>query len=197
MVVSLSVMTPQMAPLATEPWRFCVTMMFDGCKSYKMLNQVCLIRCACACCVRTMVTSRRHPRMCWRTSSRLKRSPPDHSACLTSVTSAWYAHFKYNALFCAGLIDNVVTWIISKRSKSLVNKLEEYLNLWNFHVFLCGWLQFGAETQQSKVAPSSAANRPIQSSREQVGGPLMSAASFHFSLILVFHSKNTEDWGSF
>jgi len=29
-------------------------------------------------------------------------------------------------------------------------------------------LQFGAETQQSKVAPSSAASRPIQSSREQV-----------------------------
>lgn len=28
---------------------------------------------------------------------------------------------------------------------------------------------FGAETQQSKVAPSSAANRPIQSSREQGG----------------------------
>ncbi|KAI3374032.1 hypothetical protein L3Q82_022592 [Scortum barcoo] len=31
------------------------------------------------------------------------------------------------------------------------------------------FLQFGAETQQSKVAPSSAATRPIQSSREQGG----------------------------
>lgn len=30
------------------------------------------------------------------------------------------------------------------------------------------FFQFGAETQQSKVAPSSAAARPIQSSREQV-----------------------------
>lgn len=30
------------------------------------------------------------------------------------------------------------------------------------------FFQFGAETQQSKVAPSSAATRPIQSSREQV-----------------------------
>lgn len=39
---------------------------------------------------------------------------------------------------------------------------------------LCCWLQFGAETQQSKVAPSSAANRPIQSSREQVGDTVMS-----------------------
>lgn len=36
-------------------------------------------------------------------------------------------------------------------------------------VFICLLsLQFGAETQQSKVAPSSAATRPIQSSREQV-----------------------------
>lgn len=56
--------------------------------------------------------------------------------------------------------------------------------MWNFHVFLCGCLQFGAETQQSKVAPSSAANRPIQSSREQVGGTVMSAASLYFSTFL-------------
>lgn len=43
---------------------------------------------------------------------------------------------------------------------SLKFKISSYLV-----VFL---LQFGAETQQSKVAPSSAATRPIQSSREQV-----------------------------
>lgn len=37
--------------------------------------------------------------------------------------------------------------------------------MWNLKVCI---FQFGAETQQSKVAPSSAATRPIQCSREQV-----------------------------
>lgn len=43
-------------------------------------------------------------------------------------------------------------------------------------LFFCDvcFLQFGAETQQSKVAPSSAATRPIQSSREQVRVMMMS-----------------------
>lgn len=86
-----------------------------------------------------------------------------------------------NTLFCAALLDNIVTdSLVSLVLQRKGYKLEEYEDLWNFHVFPCGWLQFGAETQQSKVAPSSAANRPIQSSREQVGGVLMLALLFQF-----------------
>lgn len=87
---------------------------------------------------------------------------------------AWeYCHRDDRHIFC----------LLCCKRKSY--KEEEYLNMWNLHVFLCGWLQFGAETQQSKVAPSSAANRPIQSSREQVEGTGdVSSVTlfFHFSL---------------